>query len=89
MMAYSIYEIQMCVLAGKTESLKKQWINEEIRKIYSIDDEIAILRQQNEKPEEYAEWNAKVEEIKARVAEAIHDATEELDTDDEDGSGMG
>lgn len=36
-----------------------------IREVYSIDDEIAILRQKDTKPEEFAEYNAFVEQIKA------------------------
>ena len=36
-----------------------------IRQKYSIDDELAILRQRDTKPEEFAEYNAFVEQIKA------------------------
>ena len=36
-----------------------------IREKYSIDDELAILRQRDTKPEEFAEYNAFVEQIKA------------------------
>ena len=36
-----------------------------IREFYSIDDEIAIIRQKDSKPEEFAEYNAFVEKIKA------------------------
>lgn len=35
-----------------------------IRETYSIDDEIAILRQKDTKPEEFAEYNRFVENIK-------------------------
>ena len=35
-----------------------------IRAIYSIDDELAILRQRDTKPEEFAEYNRIVEAIK-------------------------
>lgn len=35
-----------------------------IRKRYSINDELAILRQRNIKPDEFAEYNAFVERIK-------------------------
>lgn len=35
-----------------------------IRKVYSVDDELAILRQRDTKPEEFAEYNAFVEQIK-------------------------
>ena len=36
-----------------------------IRLKYSIDDELAILRQRDTKPEEFAEYNAFAEQIKA------------------------
>ena len=35
-----------------------------IRAIYSVDDELAILRQRETKPEEFAEYNKFVEVIK-------------------------
>lgn len=35
-----------------------------IRAVYSVDDEIAIIRQRDSKPEEFAEYNAFVEQIK-------------------------
>ena len=36
-----------------------------IREVYSVDDELAILRQRDTKPEEFTEYNAFVEKIKA------------------------
>ena len=36
-----------------------------IREVYSVDDEIALLRQKEAKPEEFAEYYAFVEQIKA------------------------
>lgn len=36
-----------------------------IRAVYSVDDEIAIIRQKDSKPEEFAEYNAFVERVKA------------------------
>ena len=41
-----------------------------IRAVYSVDDELAILRQRDTKPEEFAEYNAFVEQIKAEEKEA-------------------
>ena len=43
----------------------KERVVARIREKYSVDDEIAILRQRDSKPEEYAEYNAFVEQIKA------------------------
>lgn len=36
-----------------------------VRDVYSVDDELAILRQRDSKPEEFMEYNAFVEKIKA------------------------
>lgn len=40
-----------------------------IREVYSIDDEIAIIRQKDSKPEEFYAYNAFVEQIKAEERE--------------------
>ena len=42
----------------------KERVIERIRARYSIDDEIAILRQRDTKPEEFLEYNEFVERIK-------------------------
>ena len=42
----------------------KERIIARIREVYSIDDEIAILRQRDTKPEEFEQYNAFVEQIK-------------------------
>lgn len=43
----------------------EQRVINRIREKYSIDDELAILRQRDTKPDEFAEYNAFVEGIKA------------------------
>ena len=42
----------------------EQRVVNRIRDVYSVDDEIAILRQRDTKPEEFAEYNAFVERVK-------------------------
>ena len=42
----------------------EQRVVNRIRAVYSVDDELAILRQRDTKPEEFAEYNAFVEQIK-------------------------
>lgn len=42
----------------------KERIIARIREVYSIDDEIAILRQRDTKPEEFEQYNSFVEQIK-------------------------
>ena len=39
----------------------------EIRKKYNINQELAILRQRDTKPEEFAEYNEYVEQCKAKI----------------------
>ena len=43
----------------------EQRVVNRIRDVYSVDDEIAILRQRDTKPEEFAKYNAFVEKVKA------------------------
>ena len=43
----------------------EEWVVARIRSLYSVDDELAILRQRDTKPEEFVEYNAFVEKIKA------------------------
>ena len=43
----------------------EQRVVSRIRERYSVDDELAILRQRDAKPLEFAEYNAFVEQIKA------------------------
>ena len=47
-------------------------VNRLIRERYSISDELAILRQRDEKPEEFAAYNAFVEECKAKAKVEIY-----------------
>lgn len=47
----------------------EQRVINRIREKYSIDDELAILRQRDTKPDEFAEYNAFVESIKAEERE--------------------
>lgn len=56
-----IVEIQK----GTLDIPYEQRVVNRIREVYSIDDELAILRQRDTKPEEFAEYNAFVEKIKA------------------------
>jgi len=49
-------------------SRKEQIVNA-IREVYSVDDEIAILRQRDTKPEEFKEYFEFVEKIKSEVEE--------------------
>lgn len=47
----------------------KDRIISRIREVYSVDDELAILRQRDTKPEEFAQYNTFVEQIKTEERE--------------------
>ena len=56
----------------KNELLKipyEQRVVDRIRQVYSVDDELAILRQRDTKPDEFIAYNDFVEEIKAQERE--------------------
>lgn len=60
--------------AGKLKEVKARAIEERIREKYSVSDEIALLRQRYDKYEEFAEYNAFVEQVKADIeADIIQD----------------
>ena len=64
-------------LMPKTKALlgkpsRKQQIINAIREVYTIDDEIAILRQKETKPEEFKAYFDFVEEIKKNVGEWLN-----------------
>lgn len=46
-------------------------VNQKIRERYSLSEELSILRQRDEKPSEYAEYNAYVERCKAEAKKQI------------------
>lgn len=52
---------------GQLDKVKERAINERIRKRYSVSNEFAILRQRDEKPEEFEEYYKFVEQIKEEV----------------------
>ena len=55
---------EMAFIETELLPYEKRVVNR-IREVYSIDDELAILRQKDTKPEEFAAYNAFVEQIKA------------------------
>lgn len=56
---------------GHINELYESEIIKRIRKKYSINQELAILRQRDTKPEEFAEYNAFVEQCKSEVKKEI------------------
>lgn len=64
--------LKLAKLNNLLDKLYGQRIAELIRERYSINDELAILRQRDTKPEEFEEYNAFVEECKAQAKEEIY-----------------
>ena len=54
-----------------TESEYPSYVAEKIHEKYSVDDEIAIIRQKEEKPSEYAEYYAYCESVKEEARKLI------------------
>lgn len=53
------------------ENLYETMIIHKIRKRYTVNQELAILRQRDSKPEEFAEYNSYVEQCKAEVKDYL------------------
>ena len=60
-------EKRLSRLNGTQESDYIAYVDELVRKRYSLSAELAILRQRDVKPEEFAAYNAYAEECKARA----------------------
>lgn len=59
------------------DKLYANLVSKLIRERYSVDDEMAILRQKETKPEEWQEYNAFCEDCKAKAKEEIYGKEEE------------
>ena len=59
------YKIELAKRNGTQERLYPELVSEYIRRRYSLNAELAILRQRDEKPDEFAEYNAYAEQCKA------------------------
>lgn len=73
------YEIELAKKNGTIERIKSRLVDEKIRERYSISEQIALLRQRDEKPEEFAAFYEYAEACKAEVKEYIENPPEDLD----------
>lgn len=69
--AYDEYE-DIQVIVPYTEKDYEQLIVSKIREQYTINQELAILRQRDTKPEEFAQYNTYVEQCKIKVKEIVY-----------------
>ena len=65
------YKIKIAKLNGTQSRLYPDLVSEKIRKRYSINAELAILRQRDEKPDEFAEYNAYAEQCKIEAKKEL------------------
>ena len=70
-------EKKLSELNGTKEDEYASLVTSKIRERYSLSAEFAILRQRDEKPEEFAEYNAYCEECKAIAKNLIYQNTEQ------------
>jgi hypothetical protein len=72
-------QIKLAKLAGEPAQaqLFSKLVSELIRKKYSVNAELAILRQRDSKPVEFAEYNAYAEVCKAKAKAAIYEESKE------------
>ena len=63
--------IRLAKKNGRFNELYEQEIVKRIRQKYTLDQELAVLRQRDTKPTEFAEYNAFVEQIKSDVRKEV------------------
>ena len=59
--------IRMMVKAGRGQEAYALRVSELVRMRYSVSDELALLRQRDDKPEEFQAYSAFAEECKAQA----------------------
>ena len=65
-------EIRLAKLNGMQSELYEQEVTRLIRRRYSLSNELALSRQRDKKPEEWAEYNAYCEECKKQVKAEVY-----------------
>ena len=65
-------EKKFAKLNGTQAELYEQEVTRLIRRRYSLSNELALSRQRDKKPEEWAEYNAYCEECKRRAKEELN-----------------
>lgn len=64
-------EKKLSNLNGVKDKVYKDLVNQYVRERYSISDELSIIRQQTTKVEEFNQYNAFVEECKAKAKQEV------------------
>lgn len=69
-------EKKLSEMNGVSDKLYGQTVDRLVREKYSLWDELAILRQRDEKPEEWAAYNAYAEECKQKAKLIVYGEVE-------------
>lgn len=68
---HTVYQCEFVIIDGDVNV--GSVVSAILRKTYSVDDELALLRQRDSKPEEFAQYNADAEAAKAVAHGLIND----------------
>ena len=65
------YKIELAKKNGTAARLYPALVAEKLRRVYSLNEELAILRQRDEKPGEFEAYNAYAEQCKKEAKEEL------------------
>lgn len=68
---YTKDQLELAKMNGTYFRIYGDMVNELVREKYNISEELALIRQKDEKPDEYNEYYLYVEKCKTRVKEMI------------------
>ena len=78
-MIYNEIERRLLQKNGRSEEIRAVEINRRIRRRYTVSAELALLRQREEKPEEFAAYHTYAEACKAEVDAMLSETTKETE----------
>lgn len=64
-------KIRLARLNGNAQSLYHALVEEKIRAMYTVGEELAVVRQRDRKPQEFAEYDAYCEKCKREAKEEL------------------
>lgn len=73
------YEIELAKKNGTIDRIKSKLVDEKIGKKYAISEQISLLRQRDEKPEEFAAFYEYAEQCKAEVKAYLENPPSDFD----------
>lgn len=82
----TVEEAENAKRSAEAEERYRRIVTERIRRRYDLDAELAILRQRDTKPEEFAEYSGYAEQCKAEAKATINAQSDVPDVSEEGGS---